>query len=1375
MRLFKRNYPALQKTVFVLIAFLGVTYIYYTWRSTEEEKFDQTRLIARSFVASLPFDDLKVLEALPGDIDKPQYQVIKNALKELISINTTASFAFILTERNNKIYYIADSESEGSKNYSPPGQEYTADILVVRQPFTDGKEEDEVSVSNRLGAWTSELIPVKDKVTGKTIAIFGIDYNAKLWFNSIFIEVTESSVLILLLLATLVLLYQINTKNKILKDHITKLLLAENKLKQQKEEFEMIFNLVPAQIWYKDTHNRFIRVNQQVCDDIGLIENEITGHAAEELFPSFAQKYFDDDLEVLNSGRPKLDIIEQINTCAGNLKWVHTDKFPVFGNNGELVGIVAFTQDITFRQMTEDALLRSEAQLHTLLQSIPDLIWLKDTNGVYLQCNTMLERYFGAMETDIVGKTDYDFIDKDLADFFRDHDYKAMAAGKPTTNEEWITFADDGHHAFFETIKTPIYESDGKLIGILGISRDITERKMAEDALSSSEVRLHTLLQTIPDLILIKDTQGVYLGCNLMFERYFGAIEADIIGKTDYDFVDKELADFFCENDRKAMAAGRPTRNAEWITFADDGHRAYLDTIKAPLYDSNGTLIGMMGIGRDITEHKNAEEALKASEEKYRTIFENVQDVFYQIDLSGIITEISPSIKNFTGLSREEIIGTSVYNLYNNPEDRAFFLDAIMKNGKIRDYEIEFKTKTGKIKSISVNASIIFDTEGKPSHIDGALRDVTDQKRAEDEIAMLAYSLKSVNECVSIMDMDDKIIFVNESFLKTYGYNINELIGNQISIVSSKNNVQEIVQEILPATINGGWKGELFKKRKDGSEFPIRLSTSVIKDKNGKSLGLIHVTKDITEHNKSEKELIEAKNKVEENEAQFRLIFENSMDSIIWTEAKTGIIIASNPSSEILTEYTCQELIGQSFTIILPPENIKYIVSEYQKHQQNKGIKSLEFQIITKSGKIKYVELSGTNIEVNGKEISQGFFKDITTRKQKDHELILAKERAEESDRLKSAFLANMSHEIRTPMNGILGFAGLLKEPMLSGEEQLEYIGIIEQSGNRMLNIINDIISISKVESDQMEVSIKETNINEQIEYIYTFFRPEAEKNGIKLYVKNSLPSKKTIIKSDREKIYAILTNLVKNALKFTQTGTIEFGYSPKTKGESSELEFYVKDTGIGINPEQQKFIFERFRQIDDSLKRNYEGAGLGLAISKAYVEMLGGRIWVESEEGKGSTFYFTIPYNLESQSDNNTPNIKSADYAKYQVDPEVPSLKILIVEDHEVNLKFITVTVKTFCDKILKAKTGIEAVEACRNNPDIDLIFMDIKMPEMDGYEATRLIRQFNNEVIIIAQTAFALTGDREKALAAGCNDYISKPIRKDKLKELIQQYFKK
>jgi len=240
-------------------------------------------------------------------------------------------------------------------------------------------------------------------------------------------------------------------------------------------------------------------------------------------------------------------------------------------------------------------------------------------------------------------------------------------------------------------------------------------------------------------------------------------------------------------------------------------------------------------------------------------------------------------------------------------------------------------------------------------------------------------------------------------------------------------------------------------------------------------------------------------------------------------------------------------------------------------------------------------------------------------------ELIAAKERAEESDRLKSAFLANMGHEIRTPMNGILGFTELLKEPGLSGENQQECIENIVKSGARMLNIINDIVSISKIESGLMKVSSSETNINEETASICKFFRPEAEEKGVSLSFVSTLSSEDATIMTDREKFEKILSNLVKNAIKFTHKGYIEIGYEKKDK----YLEFYVKDTGMGIRKEQQTVIFERFRQGSESLTRNYEGAGLGLSISKAYVEMLHGKLWVESEFEKGSIFYFTIPYSI--------------------------------------------------------------------------------------------------------------------------------------------------
>jgi len=384
---------------------------------------------------------------------------------------------------------------------------------------------------------------------------------------------------------------------------------------------------------------------------------------------------------------------------------------------------------------------------------------------------------------------------------------------------------------------------------------------------------------------------------------------------------------------------------------------------------------------------------------------------------------------------------------------------------------------------------------------------------------------------------------------------------------------------------------------------------------------------------------------------------------------------------------------------------------------------------------------------------------------------ISQREKAQQADKLKSAFLANMSHEIRTPMNGILGFATLLKEPGLSGAQQQEYIGIIEKSGARMLNIINDIVDISKIEAGLMKMDIGETNVNGQIEYICTFFKPEAFKKRLDISMKIPLPSEEAIVWTDHEKLYAILTNLVKNAIKYTPAGSIEIGYVKRTVENAAWLEFFVKDTGMGVPADRQQAIFERFVQADISDIQANQGAGLGLSISKAYVQMLGGKIWVESRLGKGSEFYFTIPYHPVSGEKTVTGNVLSG---QSQGEPEL-KLKILVVDDDETSGKLISIVVADVCRELIKAGDGLEAVEACRRNPDLDLILMDVQLPLMNGYEATRQIRQFNNKVVIISQTAFGLTGDREKSINAGCNDYISKPIKKETLLTLINKYFSK
>jgi len=438
------------------------------------------------------------------------------------------------------------------------------------------------------------------------------------------------------------------------------------------------------------------------------------------------------------------------------------------------------------------------------------------------------------------------------------------------------------------------------------------------------------------------------------------------------------------------------------------------------------------------------------------------------------------------------------------------------------------------------------------------------------------------------------------------------------------------------------------------------------------------------------------------------------------------------------------------FTILLLIATVKNFF-----HSQEKEKRAAELLIALEEIKTQSDEIAAQNEEYQ--QINEEL--NLT-----NFELIEARDKAEESDRLKSAFLANMSHEIRTPMNGILGFANLLKEKDITIEDQHEFINIIKESGNRMLNIINDIIDISKIESGIMKVNVTETNINDQIEYIYTFFKPEVKDKGMQLLYNIDLPSKDATIKTDKEKIFAILINLVKNAIKYSEKGSIEFGYIKK----GDFLEFYVKDTGIGISKGMHKAVFDRFIQAEFVDHQAIQGAGLGLSISKAYVGMLGGEIWVESEAGIGSTFYFTTPYNFVS---NNIIDVKDA-FIPVKVDNNIKKLKILIAEDDPTSEKLITRMVLKYCKEDLHARTGKEAVEICRNNRDLDFVLMDIQMPDMNGYEATRQIRQFNKDVIIIAQTAFGLSGDKEKSIAAGCNDYLSKPIDKDSLLELVKKY---
>ena len=506
-----------------------------------------------------------------------------------------------------------------------------------------------------------------------------------------------------------------------------------------------------------------------------------------------------------------------------------------------------------------------------------------------------------------------------------------------------------------------------------------------------------------------------------------------------------------------------------------------------------------------------------------------------------------------------------------------------------------------------------------------------------------------------------------------------------------------------------------------------------------------------------------AKEKAEESEELMKSITQSAADAIISINSK-GLIMSWNEASKKIFGFTSLEMLNQKLNKIIP---LRYLVkhetainSIEQGGDEKLKSKPIEIFALRKDGTEFPVELSLTSWKMGSEKCFTGIIRDITDVKMANEKLILAKEKAEESDRLKTEFLNNMSHEIRTPMNGILGFTQMLSEPNLDPNRRTNFVNIIQNCGNQLLQIIDDILEISKLGTKQVKVIDEEVCLNDVLFELFSIFDVKAKENKTPLYLKKSLSDKQSTIITDKTKLNKILGNLIENALKFTSNGFIEFGYSLKNEKDQLLLEIYVKDTGIGIKEEYHKQIFERFAQAEKELAKKVGGLGLGLSIAKENTELIGGEIKVISENMNGSTFFITIPY--KPVHDFEEDSIIS------------DKLTVLIAEDEEVNYMYLeTILNDKFqlnCD-IFHAKNGDEAVQLCRNHSEIDFILMDLKMPLLNGFKATSEIREFRPNVPIIAQTAYSTTEDKEKALLAGCNDFISKPIDTNLLKSIIDR----
>jgi PAS domain S-box-containing protein len=480
------------------------------------------------------------------------------------------------------------------------------------------------------------------------------------------------------------------------------------------------------------------------------------------------------------------------------------------------------------------------------------------------------------------------------------------------------------------------------------------------------------------------------------------------------------------------------------------------------------------------------------------------------------------------------------------------------------------------------------------------------------------------------------------------------------------------------------------------------------------------------------------------------------------------IILFANNYTCLMTGYNMDELIGRDTSLLYSSlDEFNRVYEVLCTNNTGGNAKSINTVWRMKNGILIDVYITATKIEIDSSAMGFTFSAlDITSQRLYEDELIKARDHAEKAEKLKTTFLANMSHELRTPMNGIVGFAELLQNQM-NNVKRDQYLKIIVNSSKQLLRIVTDIVDISKIETGEVDIFLTGISISGLMKEFHDICVDQLQvrhKPSINVTYNCKVPSKHDSVLMDENKLRQIFSNIINNAVKFTENGSIDFGVELK----DDFLHFYFADTGIGIDPQEQEVIFECFRQTESPSRRIYGGTGLGLAIAKGLIEAMGGKIWVNSEKGKGSVFYCTLPYYPDE-------NQIKEEMEEESLEKNWQDYHILVVEDDLACLTLINELLEETHVKISNAFTGLEAVKACRKDATIDVVLMDMRLPELDGYEATKRIKEFRPEIKIIAQTAHALSDDKKKCLLAGCDDYMTKPIVQAILYNKIEAYLGK
>lgn len=821
---------------------------------------------------------------------------------------------------------------------------------------------------------------------------------------------------------------------------------------------------------------------------------------------------------------------------------------------------------------------------------------------------------------------------------------------------------------------------------------------------------------------------------------------------------------------------------------------------------------------KELSVRKEVEDQLRLTQERLKIAVEGAGAVLWDWLIETRDFYIDDSIAWRLGYSLKTFFPFTIekWKAITHVEDRlvAFRLFKNHVNGKTPELEVAFRLKSADDQWLWFLARGRISErrqDGYPKRISGTITDISEKKKIELESTEAHRMLRTLMGNLPGMayrckyDREWTMLFVSKGATELTGYIAEDLLHN------NKIAFDDLILPQYDETIRTLWEKAVSDHSIFNFEYEIKTATGKIKwvweqgcaiyNERNEVVALEGFITDITDKRQAEQSL-------QDSEKRFRTLFEASEDANLIIE--NGCFIDFNPAALRLLGYDRNEAYGKTPFSLSPEFQPDGINSEVKAAlminlAKEKGFHRFEWVHLRKNGSEFWVEVMLTQIPLSGKDILYTTWRDITERKEAEiklrelnerltqlnfeyqqlnsefaeqnallsesnlqilsinEELKLAKRKAEEADKLKSAFLANMSHEIRTPMNGILGFAELLQSPDLQYEEMISYIDIINGCSRQLLALINDIIDISKIEAGQLTITSGKVSGLNLLKEVFNL-TSNAVKSGVVYFSPQIDSNTDLIFLADEIRLKQVLINLINNAIKFTDNGFIKFGYII----ENEFVNFYVEDTGVGIAAENHSLIFERFRQVSSAVAREKGGTGLGLAISKAIVNQMGGDIFVESQPGKGSKFQFKIPF-ISLQDSDKSFQQDLADQVGTVLSWEGKT--ILIAEDEDANFTLLQLFLRNSGCEVMRARNGREAVEMVNKYPT-DLVLMDLKMPVMDGFEATLSIKQRFPNLPVIAQTAFALSNDRIRAVEAGCDNYLSKPISAKTLIKTLARY---